>query len=63
MDVKKFEVKIYYTGFCVYEIVAKDSEDAILKARNSSINQNEFFATIENWKDADTATECKDEES
>ncbi len=30
---KKFEVKIYYSGFCIYNIKAENEEQAILKAR------------------------------
>ncbi len=62
MENKKFEVKIYYTGFCVYSIEAQDEADAIIKARNLPINQNEILSNLENWEDADTALEIKKEE-
>lgn len=57
---KKFNVTIHYTGFCTYEVIADDEADAILKARNLPINQNEFSTTLENWEEADTA--IKEEE-
>lgn len=60
---KKFNVIIYYTGFCDYCITADNEEDAITKARNLSIKKEEFFSTLENWKEADTAEEIKDEKS
>jgi hypothetical protein len=60
---KKFEVKIYYSGFCYYEIDAENEEDAILQARKLAINQNEILSNLENWEEADTATEIKNEKS
>lgn len=63
MENKNFEVKIYYTGFCVYNIEAQDVSEAILKARSLPINQNEVLSNLENWEEADTATEITDEES
>ncbi len=63
MENKNFEVKIYYTGFCTYIIEAQDASEAILKARNLPVNHNEILSNLENWEDADTAAEIKDEES
>lgn len=63
MENKNFEVKIFYTGFCMYHIEAQDVSAAILKARNLPINQNEILSNLENWEEADTATEITDEES
>ncbi len=54
MKNKKFEVKIYYSSFCTYTIEAKDEEDAILKARNMPVKNNEILCNLENWKEADT---------
>ena len=56
---KKFEVKIYYSSFCSYEVDAKNSNEAIGKARVLKINQNEFLTNLENWKDADTVEKIK----
>ncbi|MBS4035724.1 MAG: hypothetical protein KGZ85_14740 [Ignavibacterium sp.] len=58
---KKFEVKIYYSGFCSYEIEAENEEDAILKARKLAINKNEILSNLENWKEADIANEIENE--
>lgn len=63
MEDKTYQVEIFYTGFCVYDVTAKNEAEAILKARNLPINQNEFLTTLENWKDADTITGIKDEKS
>lgn len=60
---KKFEIKIYYSGFCTYEIEAQDEAEAILEARKLPVNQNEIITNLENWEDADTATEIDDEKS
>ena len=30
---KKFEVRIFHSSFCTYEVEAKNETDAILKAR------------------------------
>jgi len=60
---KKFEVKIYYSGFCSYEIEAENEEDAILQARKLAINQNEILSNFENWEEADTAKEIDNEKS
>lgn len=63
MKIKKFEIKIYFTGFCNYEIEAQDEVEAILKARNLPINQNEILTNLNNWEEADTATEIDYEKS
>lgn len=52
---KKFEVKIYYSGFCTYMIEAENTEEAIIIARNLPIDQNEILSNLENWKEADEA--------
>jgi len=58
---KKFEVQIYYSGFCTYEIDAENNEQAIEKARQLEIKESELLSNLENWKEADTATEIKNE--
>ncbi|MDE0472577.1 MAG: hypothetical protein OXH57_11625 [Ekhidna sp.] len=60
---KKFNVNIYYTGFCNYEVSAKDEEEAIQIARKLEVKKQQFFTTLESWKEADTAEELKNEES
>lgn len=63
MENRKFEIKIYYTGFCTYEIEAQDEAEAIIKARKLSVNQNEIITNLENWEVADTATDIDNEKS
>lgn len=63
MENRKFEIKIYYSGFCTYEIEAQDEAEAILKARKLPVNQNEIITNLENWEEADTATEVENEKS
>lgn len=58
---KRFEVQIYYSGFCTYEVEAKNKEQAIQKARQIEIKKNELLSNLENWKEADTASEIKNE--
>ena len=54
---KGFEVKIYFSGFCTFEVSATDQVDAILRARKLPINNNELITNLENWEEADTANE------
>lgn len=58
---KKFEVQIYYSGFCTYEVEADSKETAILKARKFNLKINEILSNIENWKEADIAREIKND--
>jgi len=52
---KKFETQIYYSGYCTYEIEAKNEEEAICKARNLEITKSEILSNLENWHEADNA--------
>lgn len=63
MKDKKFEVQIYYTGFCTYQVDAYNEDEAIERTRELSINDNEILNNLENWKEADTAEEIKYEDS
>lgn len=63
MENRKFEVNIYYTGFCSYVIEAQNEAEAILTARKLPVNQNEIIINLENWEQADTATEIDNEKS
>ncbi|MBC6399622.1 MAG: hypothetical protein GDA51_00980 [Ekhidna sp.] len=60
---KKFNVNIYYTGFCNYEVSAKNEEEAIQIARNLKIKKQKFFTTLESWQEADTVEDLKNEKS
>jgi len=59
MEKKKFEVKIYFSSFCSYEIEAENKADSIIHARKISVNKNEILTNLENWKEADTSTEIE----
>ena len=54
-----FEIKIYHSGFCTYQVKAKTESEAIKKARKFSINKNEILNNLENWEEADNAEEIK----
>lgn len=53
--IKRFEVKIYFSSFCTYQLDAKSSVEAILKARRSKIDDLEILTNLENWEEADEA--------
>ncbi|MFQ5965854.1 MAG: hypothetical protein ACE5KZ_16410 [Candidatus Scalinduaceae bacterium] len=52
---KKFEVNIYYSSFCTYEVEAENMDGAIKKARKININENDILTNLENWEEADAA--------
>lgn len=56
----KFEVQIFYSGFCTYIVEAENKTEAIEKARLLEINKNELLSNLENWKEADTTEEIKE---
>ncbi len=58
---KKFEVQIYYSGFCTYEVEADNKEDALKKARKNPLNKKEILSNLDNWKEADTIKEILNE--
>ena len=62
MKPKKFEVQIYYSCFCTYQIEAKNEAEAIIECRNRQIDSIELLSNLENWKEADTA-ELNDHEN
>lgn len=57
MKSKIFEVKIYHSSFCTYQVKTKTESEAIKKARKFLINKNEILNNLENWKEADNAEE------
>ena len=63
MNKKKFEIQIYYSGFCTYEIEAFSDIEAIELSRTKPINANELLSNLENWIEADTITELTYEKS
>jgi hypothetical protein len=60
-SLKRFDVKIYFSGYCSYEIEAKDAGEAIEKARQLPINNDKVLSTLENWFEADEAEEISDD--
>ncbi len=54
---KKYDVIIYFTTFCTYEVEAKSEEEAIAKARKLEINKDELLMNLNSWKEADEAFE------
>lgn len=54
MKIKEFEVKIYYSGYCTHLVKANNETEAINKARELEINNDEILSNLEGWKDADT---------
>ena len=59
---KKYKVKLYYSSFCSHEIEASNEEEAIIKARELDIKENEILINLESWEDADTAEVIDHEE-
>ena len=54
---KKFNVRIFYSSFCAYEVEAENENEAILKARELKINNDEIISNLESFKDADETVE------
>jgi hypothetical protein len=63
MKTKKFEVKIYHTGFCSYLIEARNELEAVRKARSLKINEHELMTHLEPWEEADTIEESENYEN
>ena len=49
----KFTIRRHYSGFCTDTIEVEDEDEAIEKARELPIDENEILSTLEDWKDAD----------
>ncbi len=54
---KKFEVQIYYSGFCCYNVEAKNEMDAVGIAKSLPLKKNEILSNLEIWDEANTAEE------
>lgn len=54
----EFAVKLYYSSFCEYQIEAKDIEEAILRARELPIDEEQIIQNLEVWSNADEAEYC-----
>jgi len=55
MDTKKFEVRIFLSSFCTFQVEAKNRAEAIVKARSLNLAKNEILTNLENWEEADEA--------
>ncbi len=56
---KNYEVKIYYSTFCTFEIIAESEKQAINKARKLESKKNEVLSNLENWEEADEVFEIE----
>lgn len=57
---KNFDVKIYYSGYCSYQVAAESQDEAIIKARDLQCKEDELLNTMENWPEADEANETSE---
>ncbi|HJE65846.1 MAG TPA: hypothetical protein K8V51_02140 [Campylobacter avium] len=57
---EKYNVRIFYSMYCEYEIEAQNEEEAILQARNFEIDSKEIIANLESWEEADEATQVRE---
>jgi len=56
---KKFEVKIYYTTFCSYQISAEDEKQAFDKVGNNYLSNDEALSNMKRWPEADSVERIK----
>jgi len=56
---RQFEVNIHFSSVCTYTIEAEDEEEAILKARELELDENEILSNLESWYEADTAEQIE----
>ena len=59
----KFLVRRYYSGFCAYEVEAKNEEAAYNIARHLPIDEGEILSTLEDWRHADEVEVIEDDEN
>jgi hypothetical protein len=69
VEMKRYSVKLYYSGFITKEIEADTPEDAIIRSRKAEEfygNETAYYDayrevlnTLEPWRDADTAEEIE----
>ncbi len=51
----KFLVTKYYSGYCSYEVEAKNKDEAFEKVKDMPINYDEVMGTLEDWGDCNEA--------
>lgn len=61
VKMKKYNVQVYYSTFCSYEIEANEEQEALLKARKIGFfgKEKELIMNLENWEEADLVEELK----
>ena len=59
----KYLVRIYYSGYCTYEVEAENEGAAYNIARNLPIDENEMLSTLEGWRFADDIKVIEDNEN
>lgn len=47
----KFNVRKYYSGYCSYEVEAKNENQAYVATKKLPINYEEILRTLEDWED------------
>ena len=60
MKDKSFQVKIYHSSFTTHWVKARTEDEAIKKARQLPIEENEIFNNLEDWHEADEAEEIRE---
>jgi len=55
IEIKKNEVRIYFSTFCTYQVEALDRAQAILQARRLKIDEAQILSNLESWEEADEA--------
>ena len=56
-------VRIYYSGYCTYQIEAENEGFAFNTARSLPIDANEILSTLEDWRFADEIEAIEDNEN
>ena len=58
----RYLVRIYYSGYCTYEVEAENKKFAFNTARSLPIDENEILSTLEDWRFADEIEAIEDNE-
>jgi len=54
---KRYEVQVYYSSFCSHVVDAENKIEALQKAREQKVNENEIVSNLEAWPEADIVKE------
>ena len=57
---KKYEVTLYFSGFCTQKVMAENEDVAFEKARLMPINKGEILSSLEPWDEVDQTEEIND---